>query len=43
MEGVSRKENFPRYIKGNDIGILLIHGYSASPYEMNELGGFSIC
>lgn len=28
----------PIFIKGNSIGILLLHGFTASPYEMKELG-----
>ena len=40
-EGVTNKLNFPRYYKGtNNTGILLIHGFTASPYEMKELSEF---
>lgn len=40
-EGVTEEENFPFYLKGSKkIGILLIHGFTASPYEMKELGMF---
>jgi len=48
-EGVENKENMPFYLKGsNDVGVLLIHGFTASPYEMKALGeylnerGFSV-
>ncbi|MCA1927190.1 MAG: alpha/beta fold hydrolase [Calditerrivibrio sp.] len=40
-EGVLYKENLPEYIKGeNGIGVLLIHGFTASPFEMAELASF---
>lgn len=40
-EGVLYKENFPEYIKGeNEVGVLLIHGFTASPFEMSELATF---
>lgn len=48
-EGVERKDNMPFYLKGsNGVGVLLIHGFTASPYEMRSLGeylnerGFSV-
>ncbi|MBC7195941.1 MAG: alpha/beta fold hydrolase [Deferribacterales bacterium] len=48
-EGVENKDNMPFYLKGsNDVGILLIHGFTASPFEMKALGeylnekGFSV-
>ncbi|MEF3254452.1 MAG: alpha/beta fold hydrolase [Deferribacterales bacterium] len=40
-EGVKVSENYPFYKKGvNRIGVLLIHGFTASPYEMRELANF---
>ncbi len=40
-EGVSNELNFPKYYKGsNGVGVLLIHGFTASPYEMNDLAIF---
>lgn len=40
-EGVSIEENMPFYLKGSkNVGILLIHGFTASPYEMRDLGVF---
>lgn len=41
-EGVKLDENLPLYMKGNDnsVGILLIHGFTGSPYEMHELSGY---
>lgn len=40
-ELVSDERNMPEYIEGDsDIGVLLIHGFTASPYEMHELGEF---
>jgi len=40
-EGVERKENMPFYLEGtNGVGVLLIHGFTATPYEMRQLGEF---
>jgi carboxylesterase len=40
-ENVKNKFNFPKYYKGNNnVGILLIHGFTASPYEMKDLAEF---
>lgn len=40
-EGVNKKENMPHYYKGgSEIGFLLIHGFTASPYEMSFLAKY---
>ncbi len=40
-EGVVNKRNLPLYKEGNrKIGVLLIHGFTASPFEMEELTEF---
>ncbi|MGA1847111.1 alpha/beta hydrolase [Deferribacter abyssi] len=40
-EGVSVKENFPNFLPGNNrIGVLLVHGFTASPYEMSFLANY---
>jgi carboxylesterase len=40
-EGVVKDKNFPLYKAGNSkVGVLLIHGFTASPYEMSELSDF---
>ncbi|KAA0257315.1 alpha/beta fold hydrolase [Deferribacter autotrophicus] len=40
-EGVSVKENFPKFLPGNNgTGVLLVHGFTASPYEMSLLADY---
>jgi len=41
-EGVKLDENLPLYTEGTDnsVGILLIHGFTGSPYEMHELSAY---
>ncbi|MCX8084055.1 MAG: alpha/beta fold hydrolase [Calditerrivibrio sp.] len=40
-EGVTNEKNHPKYLKGiNKTGILLIHGFTASPFEMQELAEY---
>ncbi|MEC9492607.1 alpha/beta hydrolase [Flexistipes sp.] len=41
-EGVRLDENLPLYTEGTDnsVGILLIHGFTGSPYEMHELSAY---
>ena len=40
-EGVMHTSNLPFFKKGeNGKGVLLIHGFTASPYEMSELGNY---
>jgi len=40
-EGVNIEENMPKFYKGNNnIGVLLIHGFTASPYEMSFLANY---
>jgi len=40
-EGVSNSRNMPEFKKGErNVGILLIHGFTASPFEMSELGDY---
>lgn len=40
-EGVKNPIHYPAFLKnGNDIGVLLIHGFTATPFEMRQLGEF---
>lgn len=41
-EGVDLNENLPLYTKGKDasVGVLLIHGFTGSPYETLDLAGY---
>lgn len=39
-EGVSHQDNYPTYIKAGDVGVLIIHGFTASPLEMKPLADF---
>ena len=38
MQSQIKKECEPFYLQGNEIGCLLIHGYSSSPFEMRYIG-----
>jgi carboxylesterase len=40
-EGVKNENNMPSYLPGSsDVGVLLIHGFTASPAEMNDLAEY---
>lgn len=40
-EGVKYSENMPSFVQGtSDTGVLLIHGFTASPYEMSGLSQY---
>jgi len=39
-EDVLLRENYPSYLKKNDIGVLLIHGFTDSPLEMQPLADY---
>jgi carboxylesterase len=47
-EGVLLSDNYPKFTKGNDIGVLVVHGFTGSPLEMQPavdfltVEGFSI-
>jgi len=36
-EGVKLEDNYPKFFKGNDIGIMVIHGFTGSPLELEPL------
>ena len=40
MTDVILKGAEPIFIQGNSVGILLLHGFTASPYEMKALGNY---
>ena len=40
-EGVKNLSHYPSFLEGgNDIGVLLIHGFTATPFEVRQLGEF---
>lgn len=41
MENINLKDEY--FIKGNDVGCLLIHGFTSTPAELRELGENLIC
>jgi len=41
-EGVKLEANYPKFIKRGEIGILIIHGFTGSPLEMQSISDFLI-
>jgi carboxylesterase len=41
-EEVKLESNYPAFFKGNDIGILIVHGFTGSPLEMAPLKDFMV-
>jgi len=39
-EGVKLDDNYPQYSKGGDVGVLIIHGFTGSPLEMQPAVDF---
>lgn len=39
-EGVKNPLHYPAYIKSGETGVLLIHGFTATPFEMKQLAEF---
>ena len=39
-ENVGHQDNYPKFMKGGDTGVLLIHGFTASPLEMKPLADY---
>lgn len=39
-EGVKLKTNYPAFVKKGDVGVLIIHGFTGSPMEMQPLADY---
>lgn len=39
-EKVAHLDNYPKFMKGGKIGVLLVHGFTASPMEMQPLADY---